>query len=260
MLRALPGDGVAVLNADDPYLADLSAATRARVVRAGFAPDADYRIEDVRLDAQLRPTFRVQGHAFSVPLRGEHHVRNAAQAIAVAHGAFALELDVIATELAAAAPARWRMELLETGDGVIVLNDAYNANPTSMEAALVALCRLPAGTGERVAVLGDMRELGAHHDDAHRTVGLRAAELGLDLVVGVGAGGAMIADAARGCGVETIVVADADGAVAVLDGRIGGGDAVLVKGSRALGLERVAEALVVRPKIETPTRENGGPA
>jgi UDP-N-acetylmuramoyl-tripeptide--D-alanyl-D-alanine ligase len=260
MLRSLPEAGVAVLNADDPFRSDLSAETKAHVLRAGFASDAEYRIEDVQLDAQLRPTFRVQGYEFSVPLRGEHHAQNAAQAIAVAHGAFGMAFDVIATELAGAAPARWRMEFLETDDDVIVLNDAYNANPTSMEAALVALGRLPAGAGARVAVLGDMRELGAHHDDAHRDVGARAAELGFDLVVGVGAGGALIAAAASENGVETIVAADAEAAVALLDERLRSGDAVLVKGSRALGLERIAHALVTRRQFHEPNREKGGAA
>jgi UDP-N-acetylmuramoyl-tripeptide--D-alanyl-D-alanine ligase len=215
-----------------------------------MAPTAEYRVEDVRLDAQLRPTFSVRGHEFSVPLRGEHHAQNAAQAIAVAHGAFGLDFAVIATELAAAAPARWRMELDETDDGVTVLNDAYNANPTSVEAALVALARLPmTASARRVAVLGDMRELGAHHDEAHRAVGLRAGDLGLDLVVGVGEGGALIAQAARSRGVETVVVADAADAVAELEDRLRTGDAVLVKGSRALGLERVADEVIARRKV-----------
>lgn len=250
MLRSLPPEGVAVLNADDPFLGELSAATNARILRAGFAADAEYRIEDVRLDAELRPTFRVQGQAFSVPFRGEHHAQNAAQAVAVAHGALGLDLDVIATELAGAAPARWRMELLESDTGVIVLNDAYNANPASMEAALVALSRLPVkAPGRRIAVLGDMRELGRHHDDAHNTVGARAAELRVDLVLGVGDGGSLIVAEAKAGGTVATTVADAAGAVAVLVGQLRPGDAVLVKGSRALGLERVADAIVAAGRL-----------
>jgi UDP-N-acetylmuramoyl-tripeptide--D-alanyl-D-alanine ligase len=245
MLRFLPPDGVAVLNADDPFLGDLSAATTARILRAGFAPDAEYRIEDLQLDSRLRPTFRIQGCEFSVPFRGEHNAQNAAQAIAVAHGAFGLEFGVIATELAGAAAARWRMELLETDTGVVVLNDAYNANPASMQAALVALSRLPVdGSGRRVAVLGDMRELGQHHDDAHTTIGASAAELRVDLVIGVGGGGALIAAEAKAGGADSVSVEDAAGAVAVLEAQLRPGDVVLVKGSRALGLERVAHAIV----------------
>jgi UDP-N-acetylmuramoyl-tripeptide--D-alanyl-D-alanine ligase len=245
MLQALPATGTAVLNADDPFLARLTAATEARVLRAGTAADAEYRLEDVELDAELRPTFRMLGHQFTVPLRGAHHAQNAAMAVAVAHGAFGIELDVIATELAAAAPARWRMELIETDDGVTVLNDAYNANPTSMEAALLALTSFGVGPDRRrIAVLGDMRELGSHHDAAHDAVGARAAELGVNLVVGVGDGGARIANAASDAGATVLLVPDADAASDVLTIAVQPGDAVLVKGSRALGLERVADALV----------------
>jgi UDP-N-acetylmuramoyl-tripeptide--D-alanyl-D-alanine ligase len=245
MLQALPATGTAVLNADDPFLGRLTDATEARVLRAGTAADAEYRLEGVELDAQLRPTFRMLDHLFTVPLRGAHHAQNAAMAVAVAHGAFGIELDVIAAELAAAAPARWRMELIETDDGVTVLNDAYNANPTSMEAALLALTSFGVGPDRRrIAVLGDMRELGSHHDAAHDAVGARAAELGVNLVVGVGDGGARIANAASDAGATVLLVPDADAASDVLTIAVQPGDAVLVKGSRALGLERVADALV----------------
>jgi UDP-N-acetylmuramoyl-tripeptide--D-alanyl-D-alanine ligase len=153
--------------------------------------------------------------------------------------------DEIATELAATASGRWRMELIDTDDGVTVLNDAYNANPTSMEAALVALAHLPVG-GRRVAVLGDMRELGHHHDTAHREAGARAAALGIDLVVGVGEGGALIADAARARGIAVEIVADAPRAAELVDARVRPHDAVLCKASRAVGLEAVADYLVAR--------------
>jgi len=166
-------------------------------------------------------------------------------AIAVAHHVFSLSYAEIAVELAHAAGGRWRMELVETDTGVVVLNDAYNANPTSMEAALVALhgLELPAGA-RRFAVLGDMRELGSHYDDAHRTVGERTLALGLDVVIGVGAGGAAIADVARAGGGESHAVGDAADALRLVTPMVRAGDAVLVKGSRALGLERVADGLV----------------
>src|SRR5262249_21381234 len=151
----------------------------------------------------------------------------------------------VAVALRDVAPGRLRMELLETADGVTVLNDSYNANPTSMEAALVALSHFDiAPGGRRIAVLGDMRELGAHHDDAHAQMGECAQKLGIDVVVGVGAGGRAIA-AATGS-TETETVADADAAAAVLADLVRAGDVVLVKGSRALRLERVATALLDR--------------
>jgi UDP-N-acetylmuramoyl-tripeptide--D-alanyl-D-alanine ligase len=244
LVAALPDDGTAILNADDPASAQLASATGATVVTVGADVHAEYRIEDATVDARLRSSFGLRGTRFTVPLHGEHHVHNAAMAIAVAHHVFALPLDEIALALGSARPGRWRMELLDTRRGVTILNDSYNANPSSMEAALVALARfaVPAG-GRRIAVLGDMRELGAHHDDAHREAGERAAALALDLVVGVGAGGAAIADAARAAGATVLVAPDAETAITLVAPVVHTGDAVLVKGSRAVGLERFAAAL-----------------
>jgi len=243
LLRALPGDGVAVLNADDDWTDELARRTPADVVTVGERAGADYRISAIETDDNLHPSFSLHGQRLTVPLHGAHNVINAAQAATVAHHVFGLSLDEIAIELAGASPGRWRMELLETDDGVTVLNDAYNANPTSMEAALVALAHLPV-RGRRIAVLGEMRELGAHHNDAHRAAGARAAGLGLDLVVGVGEGGGAIAIAAREAGAHTELVADAPAAAELLDGLLEPGDAVLCKASRLVGLEVVAGSLV----------------
>jgi UDP-N-acetylmuramoyl-tripeptide--D-alanyl-D-alanine ligase len=247
LLEALPETGTAVLNADDPATPQLAATTLATVVTVGETAGADHRIAEVSIDELLRPSFVLDGKRFTVPLHGPHQALNAAMAIVVAHRVFSLPLDEIALELANATSGRWRMELLETDSGVTVLNDAYNANPSSMEAALVALAHLelPAGA-RRFAVLGDMRELGVDHDDAHRAVGERTGGLALDVVVGVGAGGAAIAHAARAGGIEAHVVADAAEAVRLVAPLVRRGDAVLVKASRALGLERVADGLLAR--------------
>jgi UDP-N-acetylmuramoyl-tripeptide--D-alanyl-D-alanine ligase len=249
LLEALPPTGTAVLNADDPATPALAAATLATVVTVGASPSADHRIADVTVDARLNPSFSLDGRRFTVPLLGVHQTRNAAMAVAVAHRVFSLPFDEIALELAHATAGRWRMEMLETDSGVIVLNDAYNANPTSMEAALVALAHLelPRG-GRRIAVLGDMRELGEHHDDAHYDVGEKAADLALDVVVGVGEGGAAIAAVARAGGLEAHALPAAADVVALVGPMLRPGDAVLVKGSRALGLERVADDLLARAR------------
>ncbi|MDQ1459669.1 MAG: UDP-N-acetylmuramoyl-tripeptide--D-alanyl-D-alanine ligase [Actinomycetota bacterium] len=245
LMEALPGTGVAVLNADDPATRALTAATLAEVVTVGESEAADYRITDVTLDGRQRPSFLLEGHRFRVPLHGRHQAWNAAMAIAVARRVFSVPLETIADSLGATTPGRWRMELLETASGVTILNDAYNANPASMWAALVTLRRFELRAGaRRIAVLGDMRELGAHHDEEHRIVGERAAELGIDVVVGVGAGGAVIAEAARTGGVDTHPVADAAEAIGLVATLVQPGDAVLVKGSRALGLERVADGML----------------
>jgi len=245
LMESLPSSGTAVLNSDDAATPELAAATLATVVTVGEAEGADYRIADLVTDARLRASFSLRGQRFTVPLHGAHHAHNAAMAVAIAHSVFSMPFDEIALELAHARPGRWRMELLETDSGVTVLNDSYNANPTSMEAALVALAHFDApDSARRFAVLGDMRELGAHHDDAHREVGEQTAALALDVVIGVGAGGAAIAAAAAGGGVEAHVARDAADAVQLIAPMMRRGDVVLVKGSRALGLELVANGLV----------------
>jgi UDP-N-acetylmuramoyl-tripeptide--D-alanyl-D-alanine ligase len=214
----------------------------------GRTTDADYEVSDVALDAHLRSSFSLLGQRFEIGLHGEHHVMNAAMAAALAHAFFAMPLEEIAVELRAVASGRWRMELSETDDGVVVLNDAYNANPTSMDAALVALAHLPV-RGRRIAVLGEMRELGTHAAAAHREAGERAAALGIDLLVAVGTGGAMIADAARARGAAVELADDAADAIRLVDATARPGDAVLCKASRAIGLERVAEEILARRRM-----------
>ncbi len=248
LLESLPASGVAVLNADDAATPELAARTTAEVVTVGASDAADYRVTGVSLDAHLRPSFLLAGHPLAVPLHGAHHALNGALAATVAHRVFGMPFDEIAAELRAATGGRWRMELVETDDGVTVLNDAYNANPTSMEAALVALAHLPV-RGKRIAVLGEMRELGAHRDDAHRAAGARVAELGLDLLVAVGEGAQLVADIAAAHGVSTERAGGAREAIAIVDALVQPGDAVLCKASRAVGLEVVAEQLVARRRV-----------
>jgi UDP-N-acetylmuramoyl-tripeptide--D-alanyl-D-alanine ligase len=138
------------------------------------------------------------------------------------------------------------MEVTDRPDGVTVVNDAYNANPDSVQAALAALVEL-AGGRATWAVLGEMRELGEAHDAEHEAVGRLAAELGVDRLVVVGSGAAAVLQGARlgGSGVqEAVLVADVDAAVDLLVREVAAGDVVLVKASRRIGLERLAEALL----------------
>ncbi|WP_231123850.1 glutamate ligase domain-containing protein [Nocardioides sambongensis] len=138
------------------------------------------------------------------------------------------------------------MELSERADGLVVVNDAYNANPESMRAALEALASIGAGSGRRtVAVLGEMKELGDAHEDGHRSVGRAAAELGIDVLVVVGPGAAAIADGAGPPdGVSEVVLTEGHGeTIAWLRQNAGAEDVVLVKASRGAALERVAEAV-----------------
>ncbi|HEX6311348.1 MAG TPA: cyanophycin synthetase, partial [Acidimicrobiia bacterium] len=197
----------------------------------------------------LRPSFRLDTPVGStnvrLSVRGEHQVLNAAMAAAAAVE-LGVPLEEIAAGLGAATSAEWRMQLVRTDHGVTVLNDAYNASPTSTEAALRSLARLPV-PGRRIAVLGEMRELGAEAEAAHREVGRTAVEQGVAVLVVVGDEARPIAAGARAAGradLEVVEVADAAGAVDAVATRTREGDAVLVKASRAVGLERVAAALV----------------
>ncbi len=244
LFEALPESGVAIVDADDPASERLAAKTSAPVLRVGRGPAADVRLGACELDDQLHAAIRVETPwgpiAARLGVRGEHQATNALFAVAVA-GWLGVPGDLIAAGLAAATGSRWRLELERSVQGVTILNDVYNANPTSMEAALRALAALRVG-GRRVAVLGEMRELGAHAVEAHRAVGVLAGALGVDVLVGVGEGGATMAGAATGVP-ERHTVADAAGALALVRDLVRPADAVLVKASRAVGLEVVAEGL-----------------
>ena len=230
LVESLPAHGTAVLNADVDLVAAMAERTEARVLTFGLAA-ADVRAEDVSLDDDLRATFRLHtpwGSAgVRLHIRGHHQVGNALAAAAAALAGGATVGDV-AAGLGDARLSPWRMQLERSPSGALILNDAYNANPLSSEAALRALANLPAE--RRTAVLGIMAELGDVGPAEHARIGALAAELGIRLIA-VGApdyGGEQVASAEE-----------------ALDrlGPLGPGDAVLVKGSRAAGLERLADSL-----------------
>ncbi|NLT57062.1 MAG: UDP-N-acetylmuramoyl-tripeptide--D-alanyl-D-alanine ligase [Actinomycetales bacterium] len=255
LVEALPADGVAVLNADDPLVAAMAARAAARVVRFGESAAADVRAEEVRLDDLARPGFRLVTPAGSAPvtlaLHGVHHVANALAAAAVAG-----ELGMAPDEIAAAlgdcrAGSRWRMEVTSREDGVLVVNDAYNANPDSTRAALKALAtmgRPSSGPGRRTwAVLGEMLELGDEATHEHDAIGRLAVRLDVSRVVAVGQGARMIHEGAGregSFGGESVWVPDVPAALDLLRDQLAPGDVVLVKASRAVGLDRLAEELL----------------
>ena len=243
LVEALPADGVAVLNADDPLVLAMAGRTAARVVTVGLAPTADVRAVGVTLDERGTPSYELVTAAGSVPVtlavHGEHQVGNSLAAAAVALE-LGMPLPAVAGALGRArALSRWRMEVTERPDGVLVVNDAYNANPESMAAALRALTTMARGR-RSWAVLGEMGELGPAAADEHRRIGELTAELGVDRVVVVGPGAQPMHAAAREGAVH---VDDADAAIALLRAQLRPEDVVLVKASRAAGLERVALAL-----------------
>jgi UDP-N-acetylmuramoyl-tripeptide--D-alanyl-D-alanine ligase len=251
--RSGTAGGVAVLNADDPNVAAMAARTRARVVTTSVHPGraAGVRADDVELDDLGRASFSLSlgGSRAPVTLRlhGAHHVANALAAAAVA-AELGLDVPAIAAALSAAtARSGKRMELTRRSDGVLVVNDAYNANPDSTRAALEALAHL-AGQGRRgIAVLGYMAELGDIEAGSHAEAGALAARGGAAVIIAVGAGAAPVLDGARGCAGwagEAIAVPDPRAAVAALRNRLRPGDVVLVKASKAAGLWEVADGLL----------------
>jgi UDP-N-acetylmuramoyl-tripeptide--D-alanyl-D-alanine ligase len=247
-LEALGTSGTAIVNADDAIARDLAARTRARVIRFGIDPSADVRAEGTELDEGGRASFALvhaderEPVALAVP--GEHMVSNALAATACGV-ALGVSVPECAAALKGARIARWRMETFTTGNGVVVVNDAYNANPESMAAGLKA-ARWIARDGRLAAVLGHMAELGPIALEEHERLGEIVVRIGVDRLVTVGETAASIARAAVREGqlpADAVCVADADAAVADIRSWAREGDVVLIKGSRVAGLERVAEAL-----------------
>lgn len=250
LVEALGPEGWAVLNADDPWVRPMAAKSAAKVITFGLSEGAEVRAERVRLDGEGRARFLLvaNGREAEVALKipGRHLVMNALAAAAAAT-ALKVDFEAICTGLAAVRGSEMRMEIVPLGEGVRVLNDAYNASPLSMRAALDTFSSLSAE--RKVAVLGDMLELGAYSKEAHREAGRQAAATGLDLLITVGEASAEAAQAAVEAGLDrgkVLHCASADEAAEECARRVRPGDFVLLKGSRGVRLERVAEALARR--------------
>jgi UDP-N-acetylmuramoyl-tripeptide--D-alanyl-D-alanine ligase len=247
-VEAVDETGVAVLNADDHVVAGYAGRSRGRVVTFGTAERSTVRAESVTLDHEGRASFELIRDGERVPVTlavpGEHMVSNALAA-AAASAELGVPVADAADALGTAAISRWRMETFRTPDGVLVVNDAYNANPESMSAALKT-ARVMAGDGKLIAVLGMMAELGPISDVEHERVGELAARIRVDRVIAVGADARSVAIAALREGVEPDNVASYDepmDALADVRRHARPGDLVLFKGSRVAGLERLAEAM-----------------
>jgi len=247
LVAALAADGVAVLPGDDPLARAQAKRCRARVVRFGLSAGCEVRAEDVRAEGDGF-AFRLVTPQGEAKLRaaglGEPTVTNALAASAACLAAGA-SLAQIAAGLARYAPAKGRMQRVQLANGALLIDDTYNANPQSMEAALASLGRLR-GSGRAFAVLGDMGELGAHAAPGHRGVGALAGELRVDALYALGAHAALVRDAALAAGLEGArahVAASHDEIAEALRRTLRAGDVVLVKGSRSMRMERVVEAL-----------------
>jgi UDP-N-acetylmuramoyl-tripeptide--D-alanyl-D-alanine ligase len=246
LAELLPTEGRLFVNGDNEWTEPVVRRTRATVVRVGLGEKNDWRAKGIRLDKH-GATFRVEAPKtgfngeYRVNLIGRHQVVNALFAVAVSEE-LGLDRPAVRDGLADCQPAKMRMQFWEAG-GVRVLDDAYNANADSMVAALETLCALPL-QGRRVAVLGDMTELGAQSEAAHAEVGRRAAELGIGQLFAVGRMAPVVAAAAREAGLSRVIeFADVEAAKHAVKNFLKAGDVVLLKASRASRLERIAETL-----------------
>jgi UDP-N-acetylmuramoyl-tripeptide--D-alanyl-D-alanine ligase len=240
LVQGLAPGGTAVLNADDPRVAAMRALTDGPVLTFGQAEHADVRVLDLALDRLARPSFTLRtadaSAPVALPLVGAHQALNASAAAAAGLAA-GVPLDMAAAALATASLSKWRLERRDLTGGATLLNDSFNADPDSARAALDAMAAVEGG--RRIAVLGEMLELGDDSEAEHRAVGEYAASRA-DVVVAVGEAARPIAD---GAGERAVALAGNDAAVDWLRGHLAAGDVVLVKASRAARLDEVAAAL-----------------
>jgi UDP-N-acetylmuramoyl-tripeptide--D-alanyl-D-alanine ligase len=246
LLAALPSSGVAILNSDDEWSRTVAARTTARVVWVGSQPESTFHADDLRItEAGLAFALRHGGESAPVKLPFYNRVMAANALLAAAVGVeCGLSLEEIALGLESVTVPGARMQVIKA-HGASIINDAYNANPASMRAALLALAEFPNAT-RRLAVLGSMGELGRHAAELHRGIGEFAARQDLALLIAVGPHAEACRDGALAAGldpVRVLLALDADEAAAQLRAQLREGDAVLVKGSHFMGLEKLVAGL-----------------
>lgn len=249
LLDALPSDGLAIVNADDDYFERMKDRFDGRVISFGLSGEADVRASDVVCSGGGRCSFALLAEDESVqvnlPVLGYHNVPNALAAAAAAIG-MGLDLHAVQDGLESFTLPGMRMDLINSKVGCSVLNDAYNASPASMLSALQTLSGL-AGYRRKIAVLGDMLELGDCAYQVHKDIGSSLAQSGVDMLVTVGPLASSIAEGALEAGFPSdyvIACADSSEAAGVVAGRVEQGDVVLVKGSRGVRMEKIVRVLV----------------
>jgi UDP-N-acetylmuramoyl-tripeptide--D-alanyl-D-alanine ligase len=246
IIEGLPQQGIAVLPADDDYADFLLEFARShyRVITFGVHKPADFRATDITFSPEGAPSFKINDQPFRLSAPGAHHVINATVACAVA-STQGIPLDAVAKALEHFQSPAMRMETINAANGITVLNDAYNAAPDSMRSALETLAMLGTSGRRKVAILGEMRELGEFSLEAHRYVGERVAEAKVGLLVTVGPAAEEIARAASEelSSLQAVSYSDTDSAASEAGALLEPGDIVLVKGSRAMEMEKVVRAI-----------------
>jgi len=250
MVTDLLGTDVAVLNADDPRVVPMAGLTAARVVWFGLGDDADVRATDLHVHARGTDfTVTVPGGESArvhFGVLGEHHVMNALAAVAASLQLGVGLADIVTALESVTLAERWRMQLMGGRDDVTVINDAYNASPDSMAAALKTLAQVKAPGTRTIAVLGEMSELGEFSGEEHDRIGLLAVRLGISQLVVVGQGARRLHISAINEGSwdgESAYVETADEAFELVTASVQPGDTVLVKSSNSAGLRLLGDRL-----------------
>lgn len=248
LFRTMKKDGAILVNQDDPRVVDLAREFSGQKITYGILNRADFRGDEIRLERAGRTSFRLsfggEETRFDLPLLGRHFVYNALAAVATAT-LFGVEIKAAKEALEGFKPFPMRMEVCPLSGGKIVLNDAYNANPKSMELALATLAEMK-GEGRAIAVLGDMYELGAYSEEAHQDLGRTVARFAIDGLVAMGREATRVVDSAVRHGLQpdrAWVVESHREAISILRQILEKGDWVLVKGSRGMEMEKIVIGL-----------------
>lgn len=245
LLECLETDSISVLNFDDPLVIARKAKAKGKILGFSIENESDYRATNVVLDSSGKVYFELKSVQFKMKIRGKHNAYNALSAIAVGES-LGVPMDRARSVLEQLETAPMRMEEKIMG-GITIINDAYNANPTSVKVALDLLASKDVGSdGRRIAVLGDMFELGHLSGEIHYKVGRHLARLGLDLFIGVGPLCKFMTEGAIEGNMDSTRVLhfeNKDEAISVLKSTVKANDVVLVKGSRAMKMEEVVSCL-----------------
>jgi len=249
LVEAIPEDGIVFLNQDDFWTERLKSLSRAQVLTFGLSELSNFRACDINVDSMGKPSFKILSNRgdiwVNLPILGRHNVYNALATFVIA-SYLDLPLEDIKNGLETCTLSGMRMQLLTTPKGITILNDAYNANPTSMRAALIALGDIKSQS-RKIAVLGDMLELGEITDVSHFELGKFVKEVGVNTLITVGKRSKRIAEGALQSGMDSKEVISCDTsteAARILNRMLEQGDIVLIKASRAMKLEEVAESLL----------------
>ena len=241
LLEYLDESSMTILNLDDLFLSKERAKVKGRLLGIGIEQICQFRGEGLKLDQKGFGHFSLQGHSFHLSIPGKHNVYNALMA-ATAGWALDVPLQDAAKALENFTLTKLRSQVLEH-NGIRLINDTYNANPASMRAALETLSQIEVD-GRRIAVVGDMRELGAMTYDAHRELGREVGNRQIDALFALGDLAPVVVEGGREAGIDQVwAYADRDALIGTLQTYLKPGDLILIKGSRSIAMERIVTAL-----------------